>query len=106
LHVTPERDGTWSCARHKRVLNVDEQRTGCQSHRLIPALLERFASPVDASIEDNWVRYQMPDGSQFVNGARPDGFDSGEIAACENKSALTDPSVLKLACAVTGRVVA
>lgn len=104
LHVTPERDGTWSCARHKQSLNVDEQRTGCQSHRVIPILLERFAQPVEASVEDNWIRYQMADGGQFLNGARPDGYDSGEIAACEDKRALADPKVLELAGATGGRV--
>ena len=77
-HATPARDGTWVCERHHKVLSKDEQLAGCQAHRFIPALLDRFAEPTDANEEDNWIAYRNTlTGEQFVNGA--DGLSSEAI---------------------------
>jgi hypothetical protein len=84
-HSTPEPGGTWTCARHQgKTLSVPEQRNGCQAHRYIPALLKNWAEPVDASDEDNWVKYQTSSGT-FVNGAPPEGLSSEEIHAARDK---------------------
>lgn len=43
-HVTPEQDGTWTCARNDcDVIPVEFQRVGCDDHRYIPRLVENFA---------------------------------------------------------------
>lgn len=95
-HATPEMDGAgrWSCARHSgKTLSVAEQKSGCQAHRFIPILLKNIAEPIDADEQDNWVRYRLKDGAEFVNGAPPAGFDSTEIHACEHKAMLADAQV-------------
>src|SRR5574343_324885 len=79
-HATPEMDGagTWTCARHSgKTLSVAEQKAGCQAHRYIPILLKNIAEPVDASEQDNWVKYRLKaDGAEFTNGTPPAGFES------------------------------
>lgn len=99
-HATPELDGDgdWSCARHSgKRLTVAEQRTGCQAHRYIPILLRNIAEPVDASEQDNWVKYRLKeDGAEFVNGASPSGFDSVEIHASKHKVMLGDAQVQEI----------
>ncbi len=107
-HSTPERNGTWTCARHQgRVLSVTEQKIGCQAHRIIPVMLANFAEAVDASDADNWVRYRLKDGSgEFVNGAPPDGLESAEIYAAEHKSMLANNLVQTLREQLGARVVA
>lgn len=47
LHSTPERDGTWSCAHHKKTLTKEEQEKGCEDHLFLPGLLN-FGEPTDA----------------------------------------------------------
>ena len=87
-HSTPEPGGAWTCARHShKVLSVPEQRSGCQAHRVIPVLLKNWATPVDASETDNWVRYSTASG-EFTNGTPPNGFSSDEIHAAQDKQAL------------------
>lgn len=77
-HATPARDGTWVCERHHKVLSKDDQLAGCQAHRFIPALLDRFAEPIDANEDDNWIAYRNTiTGESFVNGA--DGLSSESI---------------------------
>ena len=104
-HATPEMegDGRWTCARHSnKLLSVVEQRSGCQAHRYIPVLLQRFAEPVDASEQDNWVRYSLKDGAgEFVNGAPPAGFESQEIHAAQHKTMLADQTVAEACVAFT-----
>lgn len=110
-HSTPEPGGTWSCARHQgKTLSVQEQKQGCGAHRVIPVLLRNFAEPTDASDKDNWVRYSLKSGGEFVNGAQPDGFSSEEIHAAGDKAALavlaTDPFVQKMRREFGGEIVA
>lgn len=88
-HSTPEPGGTWTCARHQgKTLSVPEQKQGCQAHRVIPILLRNWAEPIDASETDNWIKYRLKDGGEFVNGAPPAGYSSDEIHACKDKLAL------------------
>lgn len=88
-HSTPEPGGTWTCARHQgKTLAVAEQKQGCNAHRVIPILLRNWAEPIDASDQDNWVKYQIKAGGEFTNGAQPTGYSSEEIHACKDKMAL------------------
>jgi hypothetical protein len=107
LHATPTDDGKWACERHDKWLSVDEQRAGCQSHRYIPALLH-WADPIDADDKDNWVRYRLKSGGEFVNGQHPQGVESAEIQACTDKSALAmmqDDDVQALRADFGGRII-
>ena len=80
----------WSCAWHQKDISIDTQRVGCEGHRYIPVLMEKFADPVD--MIDTAVVYRMND-KQFVNGdpgANSTYLSSPEIYACKDKTALTD----------------
>jgi hypothetical protein len=59
--VTPEPDGTWSCARHHRTLTTDEQRVGCPQHLFIPQAMPQEWEVVDAS--DDHVEYRTERGT-------------------------------------------
>jgi len=61
VHSTPERDGTWSCAKHGKTLTTKEQRAGCNSHLMRPDLVP-YAKATDAG--DDWVEY---DDGAFYN---------------------------------------
>ena len=106
-HSTPELTGGWSCARHQDAIPLDFQAQGCDAHRYIPILLERFAEVTDASHEDNWVKYRLKSGQgEFVNGALPDGLESAEIHACEHKDMLADETVQMLRTQLGAKVAA
>lgn len=72
LHATPERDGDgrWSCALADAGVSIplDVQRSGCESHLYIPALLKRWGEVEDASEAEGWVSYKAADGHEFRNG--------------------------------------
>lgn len=96
-HVTPERDGTWSCARPEMDVPIPLalQRTGCGQHRYIPILLDRFAKVKSASDEGNWIHYELRpqygDGT-FTNAAPP-GMSSQEIHNQPNPAILGHPAI-------------
>jgi hypothetical protein len=92
-HATPERDGSWQCEFHHKALTVDEQREGCTAHRFIPILLAGFADLVDADASQNWARYRLKTGGEFVNGHPPEGVTSVEINAASDKRMLVDQGV-------------
>lgn len=93
-HVTPVADGHWYCERNSKTLDTAAQKAACQGHRFIPALLARFAEPVEADTEANWIKYKhKKTGLTFTNGLPPEGYESAEIHACEGKAALGDPAV-------------
>ena len=105
-HVTPERqgDGRWSCAHHVRDLSVDQQRNGCDHHRVIPILLANWAEQTD--VVDGAVVYRNKlTGNEFANGPRPDGYSSDEIHACADKRALGEPQLKALRDEFEGEVV-
>lgn len=87
-------DGAWRCDLRSIAIDTDAQRQGCDQHRFIPILLERFASPV--ATEGDAVRYALSDGREFTNGAPPAGLASKEISACADKAFLphaADPDI-------------
>lgn len=88
-HATPELrgDGRWSCAKWGDDIPLEFQRTGCEEHLFIPALIK--AEAVDASEPENWIRYRAGD-SEFTNGG--EGFASAELAG-QPLSIVTDPGV-------------
>ena len=105
-HATPESTGGWSCARHDaQQIPLDFQENGCDSHRYIPILLDRFAEIADASHADNWVRYRLKSGQgEFVNGQPPAGLSSAEIHACAHKDMLVDETVQVLREQLSARI--
>ncbi len=106
-HSTPEPGGTWTCARQQgRVIPVAEQKAGCQAHRIIPALLSNWAEPIDANDADNWIKYRMKAGGEFVNGQPPEGYTSEELNTMEHKTMLNDELVNQLRANWGGKVVA
>lgn len=106
-HSTPEPGGTWTCARQQgRSLPVPEQKTGCQAHRIIPSLLSNWAEAVDASDADNWIKYRLKAGGEFINGQPPEGYSSEELNAMEHKTMLNDELTQQLRAEFGGRVVA
>ena len=105
-HSTALREGTWQCALRGKQLSVDDQKRACDGHRVIPILLKNWATPIDACDADNWVKYQLKTGGEFVNGEAPDGITGAELHALEHKSALVDPVLLKYRKEFDGRVVA
>lgn len=94
LHATPELTGNarWSCALHKRDITAAEQRTGCPSHRFIPALVSH-SKPVDADAAANWVEYETPNGARFRNGDPAQGHYTSEELRIATVEALGDPQV-------------
>lgn len=63
LHVTPERDGTWKCAKFGHTLSKDDQVAGCSEHRFLPSLVA--AEQIDAQ---EWgVIYRRPDGREWID---------------------------------------
>lgn len=63
-HSTPiiddSHDAPWTCARDRD--EISDFR-GCEGHRYIPALVP--GTPIDANPEDNWVLYELPNGSTW-----------------------------------------
>jgi hypothetical protein len=64
LHASPADHGEWHCARWNKGLDVAAQREGCPAHLFIPSLIP--GDQIDAG--DDWVEYQMPDGSVWRDG--------------------------------------
>lgn len=68
LHVTPQPDGTWHCARWGKQVSKDEQQAGCPAHLYIPQLVP--GRQLDASAHS--VTYQLHDGTQWENSEQGD----------------------------------
>lgn len=105
-HATPERTGTWACERpgYERQLPEALQRTGCDAHRVIPILLDRWATPTDYA--DGAVVYcNTITGNSFINGPRPEGYSSAEIHACADKAAIGEPELKSVRDEFHGEVV-
>lgn len=103
-HSTPKKDGTWKCDKLRSTLSEDSQRLGCPHHRVIPILLEKWAEPVDA-VDDAVVYRNKLTGHEFKNGLRPEGYASGELAACKDKRAIGAPELKAFRDEFDGRVV-
>lgn len=67
LHATPERNGSWTCAKFKRILSTREQKAGCPEHLYLPGLFPDGYKPDDAT--DNKVVYRTDKGDRVTNTA-------------------------------------
>ena len=96
VHSTPFTDGDdgeWICQDGLNTITLDTQRMGCDSHRYIPILLERFAQQTDYVNGD--VIYETPDGGTFANGQSAGAMSSKDIRAMEQKVLLGDVAKFK-----------
>ncbi len=95
VHSTPEMDGDgkWSCQNIGSEIGLIGQRIGCDSHRYIPIMLERFAKQTDYVNGD--VIYETPDGGTFANGQSAGAMSSKDIRAMEQKVLLGDVAKFK-----------
>ena len=76
-HATPGESGAWRCELHGRALDKAAQRSACDSHLFIPALVP-FGRPVDGGVAH--VEYEhVTSGKRFING--PGHYGSRELAA-------------------------
>lgn len=84
-HSTPMthgEGGRWDCERGRAEIH-NLPKAGCNEHRYIPILLERFAEAIDAA--DGNVEYRNKlTGETFCNGE----LSSAEIRACKDKAML------------------
>lgn len=67
LHSAVGSGGAWHCARHDRVLSIDDQRAGCPNHLYLPSLVP--GEQVDADEKAETVTYRLNSGSDWVDGA-------------------------------------
>jgi hypothetical protein len=106
-YAAAEKDGTWSCHFHKGTIPPDFMRKGCDQHRYIPVLLEKFATPVAADDSgENWVRYELHPqygGGTFTNGDAP-GLSSREIKAPILPDVLGHPAIEQMKAQFPGAV--
>jgi hypothetical protein len=73
-NVTPQKDGTWHCAKWDAVVPVTSQRIGCDSHVLHPDLVpwQRLDGPND------WTAIYLIDEAQIANGEPAEGVYSSK----------------------------
>jgi hypothetical protein len=88
IHATARPDGVWHCARHDKGLTEDEQRVGCDEHRMLPDLLRNWADQVDAGAEGVWYVHKQH-GTRWLNGAV--GYTSKEIEAARHGAVIGAP---------------
>ena len=102
VHATPERDGTWSCAKHGPQIPSQHQRQACPDHLPLPFLVS-FAEAIDAT--SDWIHFRRNDnGVEFrvhTQGTLPahsvvPSYTSAEISAADDHRAIGDPGVEKL----------
>lgn len=69
IHSTATLDGdaAWDCSRWTKPISIDEQKAGCEAHLHIPALVP--GRQVDCDPELETITYELPDGTQWVDGA-------------------------------------
>ena len=94
VHATPEIEGRgrWSCSYWKAdEIAPDTQRTGCDQHLFIPALL-RYPV-VDANAEENWVEYEH-EGVRFRNQGDREDLTRLERAYTSAELRHLDPSLI------------
>ena len=74
-HASPVDSGAWRCGLHSAVRNTGEQKSACDAHLFIPALVP-FGEPIDGG--ENYVEYQHREtGKTFKNG--PGHYSSHEL---------------------------
>jgi hypothetical protein len=96
-HSTPVENGAWSCGHHKKLIDDQAQRAGCEAHLMIPSLIP-YAAPIDGG--ESWIAYKHRElGGTFVNGREEvEGygptFSSQELHMCPG-SLISDMAKLK-----------
>lgn len=91
-HATPERDGTWTCLQHQKVLDLAQQREGCEQHRYIPAVVARFMELHNVEA-DNVITWRNKATGTLIH--QP-GYDSREIHRAEAKGLLGDDFIASM----------
>lgn len=66
LHSAVGSAGAWHCARHDRVLSIDDQKAGCPNHLYLPSLVP--GEQIDADEKAETVTYTLADGSEWTDG--------------------------------------
>ena len=66
LHATPTDGGAWVCEAEGKHLLPGDQRRGCVRHLYIPGLVA--GEQIDANTEIGWIKYRMPDGTEWTDG--------------------------------------
>jgi hypothetical protein len=88
-HVTPERNGTWTCAKNDcDVVPIEFQRVGCDEHRYIPRLIESFAELENN--EDGVTTWKNKLTGKYFS--QPN-YLSSEFVAATDKALLGDEGV-------------
>jgi hypothetical protein len=67
LHSAIGSAGAWHCARHDRVLTVEDQRAGCPRHLYLPSLVP--GEQIDADERAETVTYRLDNGREWADGA-------------------------------------
>ncbi|TPK59090.1 oxidoreductase [Mesorhizobium sp. B2-5-1] len=66
LHSAVGSAGAWHCARHDRVLSVEDQKQGCPNHLYLPSLVPGDQTDADEAAET--VSYVIGGGAVWVDG--------------------------------------
>lgn len=71
LHSTALLDGkgSWKCERYDRLLTIEDQNAGCGAHLYVPGFVP--GKQVDSNEAEEWIDYDMPDGTTWRDGAEP-----------------------------------
>lgn len=81
VHSTPEADGAWSCAKHKKALSLDDQLAACDQHLYIAGVLDSWADDIEVDRDGNAVLYRIKEsGQEFWNGSGENARSSEDIA--------------------------
>ena len=84
-HASPIENAAWACDHHKKQIDDETQRKGCEAHLMIPSLIP-YGEPIDGGA--NWIAYKHREtGGTFVNGkeevpAYGPSFTSHELHLC------------------------
>jgi hypothetical protein len=61
----------WHCAKHNKLLTLEEQQAGCPDHRYLPSMVP--GEQIDADDHRRTITYRMRDGREWTDGVRPAG---------------------------------
>lgn len=84
-HASPIENAAWACDHHKKQIDDETQRKGCEAHLMIPSLIP-YGEPIDGGA--NWIAYKHREtGGTFVNGKEEvpgygPSFSSHELHLC------------------------
>ena len=109
-HSTPvmseeETKGSWVCSMHEKELSRTAQRKGCADHIFIPPVINLPME--EASEEDNYVGYKLPNGNVFYNSNHTGHrcFDSEQLSALDDLTVLQDEALMAVIKDMGGTIV-